>query len=93
MSKSQKLEFEILRAVVTKSPIMWDITPYRTLYVNPTFRRDDCVCYMLHCYGFMLGLFFTLKIVAPRYSEMSAVFQMITWRYVSEGRIFKSRHL
>jgi hypothetical protein len=51
--KSQNVEFEVLITVVIKS----FITPYHTLYVNPTFRRDNRVCCMLHGYGFCLAYF------------------------------------
>jgi hypothetical protein len=44
-------------------------------------------CYLLHT-GFLLGLFFTLKMEVTCSSEESADFQRITRRYIPEYRTF-----
>jgi hypothetical protein len=53
-------EFEVFTAVVKKSPILWDITPYSPLKAIRDFRGTclkPIVCYLLHA-GFLLDLFF-----------------------------------
>jgi hypothetical protein len=44
---------EVLTAVVMKSPIFWDITPFSPLKVN---QRFGGTCYLSHT-SFLLGLF------------------------------------
>jgi hypothetical protein len=49
---------EVLTAVVTKSPIFWDITPCSTLKVNRSFvEHVTSIFWLLHD-GFFLGLLF-----------------------------------
>jgi hypothetical protein len=52
--------FEVLTAVVMKSYIFWDMTPCSPLKVS---LRSGGTC-RLNLHGFLLGLFFYLKMEA-----------------------------
>jgi hypothetical protein len=51
--------FEVLTAVVIKSPIFWDIGPSNLLKIDRPFGGTYPLlsCYLLHA-GFLLGLLF-----------------------------------
>jgi hypothetical protein len=66
LNKSYSIGFEVLTAVVMKSPIFWNITPCIPLIINRRFggpRRlhfhepTESAFYLLHT-GFLLCLFF-----------------------------------
>jgi hypothetical protein len=65
--------FEVLKAVIVKCSVFWDVTPCSPFKVNRRFGGKYCIllhgrrisharnqseaCYLLHA-GFLLGLFF-----------------------------------
>jgi hypothetical protein len=85
------VEFEVLRAVVLKSTIFWDITPCSPLKVNRrfggTYRKAWWQASLQHALTLVScsAYFSTLKMEAICFSETLVDSQLITWRYVPEG--------
>jgi hypothetical protein len=76
----------VLTAVVAKSTIFWDITPYNPLKVN---RRFGCLLPTL-CSFSCLAYSSILKMEAYCSKEMSVDFQRITQRYIPVDRNFQA---
>jgi hypothetical protein len=84
---------EVLRAVVMKSTISWDITPFSPLSVNRRFGGTYCL--HLHSANHLLSrwflahlIFSTLKMEAICSSKMSVDFQRTTRCYIPEDGSF-----
>jgi hypothetical protein len=68
---------------VTKSSVLWDITPCSRYFLATCFSLVSCLAYSS-----------TLKMEAPCCSESSGYFQRTTRRYIPEvGTLYKSPHM